>query len=581
MIQLIALISIIIIFPFASFVCNTISHILLWQNKEYRFDRMYAYIKYADPQAFRSVYYYTFILFLIIGNISFLIYPTPFHYILTALVFIIYLTSTLRCLENTLTGKFKRPKISIRNILILFSVLFLYTSILATISFMILGGYDIPFNEPEHTSIATLEKFISFSQTPSAQNIILLPIGIIITIQIAAMVLDALQPIFVIFGVSLTQPLSTIVRKNIISKARKKIKNFKNLKIIGITGSFGKTTTKEFLVSILSKFYNTAVTPKNINTTIGIAQTILDRVDSKTEIFIVEIGTYKKGEILEATRLVPLDISILTNIGPSHLDLFGSIKNIIEAKSEIIQGTKPGGICILNADDKEISNLKPRKEIQTLYFSSEGMIQEDTIEFRDIQFDDPQVSFIMKSAEKNISFTTKLLSPHLFPNLAASLTCAHALECNLLEVKNFLKSQIFKSGHFKILDLDSGIILLDDSYNSNPKGFKGALMKLKSYKGKKKILLSNGLVETRMNIKSIYTDLSLHIKDSTDLVITSDPMLLKQLFEKEINCIAFKDNNELIKILKNNLNSKTVILVEGRMHPDILTYLKNFKFDEN
>ncbi|MDD4761930.1 MAG: Mur ligase family protein, partial [Candidatus Pacebacteria bacterium] len=175
-----------------------------------------------------------------------------------------------------------------------------------------------------------------------------------------------------IFSSWILFPFDFLAKKIIVLRARKKLSRLSKIKIIGITGSYGKTTMKEMLFSVLSEKFKIAKTPENINTPLGIARFILRELPLETEIFIVEMGAYKKGDIKELCLLTPPDVAVLTGINESHLERFGNLSNTISAKFEIVRFSKTNASVFLNADDSKIvANFERYLENRkVLFFSS-------------------------------------------------------------------------------------------------------------------------------------------------------------------------------------------------------------------
>lgn len=140
-----------------------------------------------------------------------------------------------------------------------------------------------------------------------------------------------------------------------------------NMNIIGITGSYGKTSSKNILSDILNIKYNALPTPKNFNTTYGIMRTINEYLDKFTDTFIVEMGAFKVGEIKELCDFVKPKYGIITTIGTAHLETFGSRENICRGKFELIESLSKDGIGILNGDDEYQLNYKIKNKCKILW----------------------------------------------------------------------------------------------------------------------------------------------------------------------------------------------------------------------
>ena len=172
------------------------------------------------------------------------------------------------------------------------------------------------------------------------------------------MALFLLAPVWLTAGNALMQPVEATLRRRYLRQAERALDKI-SPKIIGITGSYGKTTTKSFLRDIMSVRYQTYATPKSYNTLMGISLAInRDLVDDyRTEYFISEMGAYVEGEIARICQLTPPDIAIVTEIGPQHLERFGSLENIKRAKYELVSHLPADGVAAFNWDNPYIREM--------------------------------------------------------------------------------------------------------------------------------------------------------------------------------------------------------------------------------
>ena len=164
-----------------------------------------------------------------------------------------------------------------------------------------------------------------------------------------------LAPVWLVAGNLIMQPLERVMRRRYLGQAAETLHKI-NPKVVGITGSYGKTTTKNFLRDILSVRYRTYATPKSYNTLMGVSLAINRDLadDYRTEYFISEMGAYVEGEIDRICQLTPPDIAIVTEVGPQHLERFGTLENVQKAKYEIVKNLPPDGVAVLNWDNPYI-----------------------------------------------------------------------------------------------------------------------------------------------------------------------------------------------------------------------------------
>ncbi len=265
--------------------------------------------------------------------------------------------------------------------------------------------------------------------------------------------------------------------KKYVKAAKEKFKS-SGLKVVGITGSFGKTSTKQILFEILSKKYRVLSTPRSHNTPLGLALAINNNDLNEFDIFIAEMGARHLGDIEELCQICPPDYSLITGICPQHLESFGTIENVIKAKSEILTYTKEE--AVIASDCFELFAPAPCKATRA-----------DCV--TDIVCDCSGTSFNLTLGGKTERVTTKLLGKHCAENIALAAQIAFKLGMSLAEIKQAVEGldyvehrlQLIKSGEVNILD---------DGYNSNVKGAAAAIEVLKSFKGRK-IAVTPGLVE--------------------------------------------------------------------------------------
>lgn len=295
-------------------------------------------------------------------------------------------------------------------------------------------------------------------------------------------------------GCLMNMPLEKVVEQWYYKDAQKKIRSFPNLTVIGITGSFGKTSTKFILNDIISSFFNTLMTPKSFNTKMGVTKVVRENLRPIHQIFIVEMGARQKGDIEDICELVHLKIGILTAIGEQHLETFKSLDTIKNTKSELIESLPDDGIAILNGDDVNIRSLSFRKKRRTLYFG----IDSPKLDYfaHDIEVTPKGVSFVVGNYRgEEAKFQTKLLGKHNIYNILAALSVACELGLELRDLAN--KVRILKPAphRLEIRKSPGNITVIDDSFSSNPVGAKMALDVLGRMTGKRKILITPGMVE--------------------------------------------------------------------------------------
>ena len=237
---------------------------------------------------------------------------------------------------------------------------------------------------------------------------------------------------FVVFiALLINTPIERMVYLYYKNKAMQKIKAMNNLKIIGITGSYGKTSSKNIISDILNVKYNALPTPKNLNTYYGLMTTINNHLDKFTDIFIAEMGAYVKGEIAGLCKLVKPQYGILTTIGTAHLESFGSEQNIIDGKFELIESLPKNGFAILNGDDEKQVNYKLKNKVKIIWI---GINNKDAdVVATNISGNSKGTSFdvIFKGDKNKYHFETKLLGNHNVYNILAGIACGREFDIDI------------------------------------------------------------------------------------------------------------------------------------------------------
>ena len=308
--------------------------------------------------------------------------------------------------------------------------------------------------------------------------------------EIVLLVLFVLQPFLVLLVNSINRPVEKRIDQHYIDDAARILREMPNLTIIGVTGSYGKTSVKYFLSTLLSAQYNVLHTPGNYNTTLGVVRTIREQMKPFHEIFVCEMGAREVGDIKEICDLVHPDYGIITSIGPQHLQSFHTIENIIGTKFELADAVPENGKVFLNYDNDYIRTHKIDKNVVS--YGTMG----DDISYKayDIAVSPRGSSFKMRDDKGDeYEFHTRLVGNHNVQNIAGAIAVAHTLGIPMEKLRYPVK-QLESVPHRLQLVKQGSRILLDDSYNSNKNGFKAALDTLAMFK-ELRILMTPGMVE--------------------------------------------------------------------------------------
>lgn len=287
----------------------------------------------------------------------------------------------------------------------------------------------------------------------------------------------------------LNAPFERAVKQYYINDAKKILKSHKNLKVIGITGSYGKTSTKYCLSHLLSTKYNVLMTPASYNTPMGIVKTVRQMLKPSCEIFVCEMGAKYKGDIKELCDIVNPDIAIITSVGPQHLESFKTIENVTDTKFELADALSQDETVYLNYDNEYIKtrNVTPKVVSYALDEQSADCIA------KNIRYTSSGTTFDVVYKQNTYTFTTKLLGKHNVQNIAGCIAIAIDLGVEPDELALAVKRLEPVSHRLQLIDAGN-VTIIDDAFNANPDGTRAALSVLDGFDGTK-IIVTPGMIE--------------------------------------------------------------------------------------
>ncbi len=368
-------------------------------------------------------------------------------------------------------------------------------------------------------------------------HVIVCVLGILIKSHLCdAIILLSIMAVFNFYVVFLAKiinnPIERMVYKHFERKAKKKLASMPNLKVVGITGSYGKTSTKNFLNTILSEKYNVLATPKSLNTFNGLMITVNNSLTKFEDVFIAEMGAYVKGEINGLCELVNPKYGIITKIGTAHLETFGSEENIQSGKMELIEYLPKDGIGVLNRDDeKQVSyKIKNKNHCKILWI---GIDTKDPVDVRasKIKVDQEGTSFTVefKGDKKKYEFKTRLLGKHNVYNILAGLALGYAFDIPVDHLQRGV-NKLKPVEHRLSMKTFPNFIFIDDAYNSNPEGSKRALEVLGMMDGTK-VVVTPGMIELGDKEEYYNKEFGKEIADVADKVILVGQKQTKPILE--------------------------------------------------
>lgn len=389
-----------------------------------------------------------------------------------------------------------------------------------------------------------------------------------------AFLLSFISPLLVLLSWLLTMPIEKAFSAYYINDAKKILKSHNNLKVIGITGSYGKTTSKFILTRILSEKFNVVCTPQSFNTPMGVVRTIREELKPQTEIFVCEMGAKNVGDIKEICDIAEPDLGLITSVGPQHLETFKTVDNVYKTKFELADAvTNKNGQIFINGNSNEIINRTDREKY-VIY----GTEPEFNYNAENISYGRNGSTFEVTLGNETVKLTTKLLGLHSIINITGAAAIAHTLGVPADDIKFAVASLKPTEHRLELKTSVNGSLLIDDAYNANPEGCLEAVRVLGSFEGMKKVIITPGLIELGDKEYECNYNLGLEASKYCDIMIfvgqnRSKPMVAaaKDAAFKEENIFVADSFMDAMNIYTKFADNNTIVLLENDLPDNYLS----------
>ena len=393
--------------------------------------------------------------------------------------------------------------------------------------------------------------------------------------QVVSFILVFLAFLIVWLANIINEPIEKLVFNYYKRKATNKLKAMKGLKVIGITGSYGKTSTKNFLNNILNVKYNSFATPESFNTLNGLMRSINEYMDKFNDVFIAELGAFKQGDIKELSELVKPQYGIITNVGVAHLEIFKSQESIQKAKFELIEQLPSDGIGVLNKDDEYQTNYKIKNNCKIIWVGINNKKADYLATNIKMSKEGMKFDIIFPNDKKEYPFSTNLLGHFNIYNILSSVALGYELGLTVKQLQQGVKT-IKSVPHRLELKKYGTINIIDDAYNSNPQGANMALEVLSLMSGKK-IVVTPGMVDLGSEEYNLNKEFGKQIAKVADEVILIGQEQTKSIYEglkeqkyKDENIYVLNDIKEAFKLFTKIAEKETYVLLENDL-PDMFS----------
>ncbi len=324
--------------------------------------------------------------------------------------------------------------------------------------------------------------------------------------------------VIVTLAVEILTPVEKKINQHYYDDAARILRSMPDLKIIGITGSYGKTSTKHYLDRILAEEFDVLMTPGSYNTPMGVIRTVREMMKPYNQIFICEMGAKQVGDIKEICDLVHPQIGIVTAVGPMHLESFKSIENVQSTKFELVDALPADGLAVINNDFEYCAN-RPVDNVEAIRYavSSPSGAQ---FTASDIEYSPLGTTFKVNGPDGfTMDVATKLVGECNISNLLGAIVVALHLGMKPASIRNAV-AQIEQVEHrLNMKRTPGGVTIIDDAFNSNPTGSKMAVDVLSAFKTGKRIIVTPGMIELGERQYELNRELGKHIGGNVDVAI--------------------------------------------------------------
>lgn len=417
----------------------------------------------------------------------FLLFSVMLHYALAAMAVALVAMAKIALI---LRRKYKKPLVFTRRVW----RIYILTAILAL-------GAVIPV---ALTAIPSQSYFGSYSGAA-------LTLGTILLISIFSWVPMLLADIILM-------PVEKWIQQRYINDAKRILRSMPDLKIVGITGSYGKTSTKHYLHRILSEQYDVLMTPGSFNTPMGVVRTVREYLKPYNEIFICEMGAKQRGDIKEICDIVNPQMGIVTAVGPMHLESFKTIENVQATKFELIDALPSDGLAVINNDFEYCAN-RPVENVKAIRYAVTNP-GGATYVATDVRYTPNGTAFVVEGPDGfSLPLETRLLGECNVSDLLAAVCIAVSLGVPADKIRYAVASIAQVEHRLSMKQTPGGVTIIDDAFNSNPAGSKMAVDVLAHFTSGKRIIVTPGMIELGSEQYNLNKELGRHIGKNVDIAI--------------------------------------------------------------
>jgi len=369
-------------------------------------------------------------------------------------------------------------------------------------------------------------------------------------------------------------PVEKFINLRYFHDAQRILRSMPSLKIIGITGSYGKTSTKHYLHAMLSEKYDTLMTPGSFNTPMGVIRTVREMMKPYNEVFICEMGAKQKGDVKEICDLVHPDMGIITAVGPMHLETFKTMETVQSTKFELADAIPTEGLIVVNNDFEYCANRKV-DNVECVRYTVDNQSEAD-YKVEDVSCSPEGTSFnIVCPDGRRISLRTRLIGDSNLSNLLGASIVALRLGLSEEQLSRAIAHIEQVEHRLSMKRTAAGVTIIDDAYNSNPVGSRMAVEALGRFTGGKRIVVTPGMIELGEKQEELNREFGRHIARNVDLAVVVGHYNRRAIIDginseealPEDAVVTVDTFNEAMQYLNPRLRKGDTILIENDL-PD-------------
>lgn len=376
----------------------------------------------------------------------------------------------------------------------------------------------------------------------------------------------------IFIGVAWTSLISGYIKKIEIKRAKKVLLKARPV-VIGVTGSYGKTSTKEFIAHLLSLKFKVAKTEGSQNTEFALARSA-SGISKGTNFFVVEMGAYKKNEIKRLAEIVNPTVGVITGVEPQHLSLFGSLQKIMDTKFELIEVLPVGGIAIFNLSNRYSKRLYDRAKklpagLKVMGYRISGTASDEVFVSRIVSSEADGVHFVIEDGQSLHKMFAPVSGEHFVENLTVAIMVARQFGVSWYQIRKGCRNLPQIEKRMRVLNVKKAVVI-DDSFNASPKSFTAAIGYLDFFKDRIKIVVTAGIIELGKETSKIHRNLGKLMSDRVDEIILLDDEYYKDILlgigkQKKTKISVVRNTGQLEKEIEDILEKNSALLLEGKM----------------